>query len=122
MTQEIKETIVNALTARQWDATFRIVLNLSMEKDANEKKLFFKSTNPSLKDPPIVLFGNRAQDINRQEMAWLEAKNKAAWLEAKKNLTHQQQERYNRRFSSEEEHGKRNIHGTPHIWKDNTYS
>ena len=78
--------------------------------------------NPSLKDPPIVLSGNRAQAINRQKMAWSGAKNKAAWLQAKKNLTHYQQERYNWRFSSEEEHGKRVIHGTPHIRNDNTCS
>ena len=72
------------------------------------KTLFSTSMKPSLKVLPIVLSGNRVQDINRQRMAWMEAKNEAAWLETKKNLTHYQ--RYVWRFPSEEEHGKCVIH------------
>ena len=82
-----------------------------MKQDVNKTKHF-----------PIALSGNQIQDMNRQRMAGVEAKNKEARLEAKKNLTNHQQERYVWCFPSEEEHGKYVIHGTPHIWEDNTCS
>ena len=86
------------------------------------KTLFSTSMKPSLKVPLITLSGNQTLDINRHKMAWLESKNKASWLEAKKdnNLTHHKQERHVWRFPTEEEHSKHIIHGTPHIWNDNT--
>ena len=100
MKQEKKEPITYALPARQWDTTSRIVLNQLMKKDANKTKHFFFTSmtirmHHSLKDPTIVLYANQAQQINRQKMAWLEAKIEAAWFEAKNNLTNHQQERYN---------------------------
>ena len=87
--------------------------------------LFLKCTNPSFKILPVVLSGNQTLDINRQKMAWLEAKNEVAWLEAKKdntNLTHCKQEHYNWCFPSEKDHDKHVIHGTPNILNDNTCS
>ena len=62
-------------------------LFLSRDIDRRKsRKTLFSSQNitSSLKVPPIVLSGNQVQDINRQRMAWVEAKNKAAWLETKK--------------------------------------
>ena len=80
---------------------------------------------PSLMVPynePIgVSSGNRAGDINRHKTTWLKSKDKAAWFEAKKDniLTQHdyRQERYKWCFPSEEEHGKRIIHGIPYTWK-----
>ena len=81
-----------------------------------------------VKAPPKKPIGvsSRNRNINRNRLAWLESKNKAAWLEAKNDNTLTQldyrQERYKWRFPSEEEHGKRIIHGTPYTWNDNTCS
>ena len=55
---------------------------------------------------------NQVQETNRQRMAWVEEKNKAAWCE--KNPPYH--------WPLLEEHGKRVIHGAPHIWNDNTCS
>ena len=63
------------------------------ERCKQNTPFFLKSMDPSLKDPPIILSRNRALDIDRHKMAWLETKNKAARLEAKKNLIHHQKER-----------------------------
>ena len=66
---------------------------------------------------------NRAQDIKRHKIAWLESKNKAAWFGTKKENTLTQhdyrQARYNWRFPLEEEYGKHIIHWTPYTWNDN---
>ena len=76
---------------------------------------------PSIKVPPMNSIGvsswNRPLDINIHKTPWLEAKDEVAWLEANKdnNLTHHDQERYNWRFSSVEEHGKRVIYETLYI-------